>query len=166
VPEGVRGYASRIDIAAPPAVVWRALVDPVLLKVWYARDAHVSPQVDGRYWVLLEAGVEREAHIDVFDPERRLRLLYMHPPGMPPVEDVIVDDFLLAVEDGVTALRLLGSGVPVGGPWDSYFLKLRAGWERALARLKVASERVVKDGMPPWPVPPPPPPPREPLRRR
>lgn len=165
MPEGVRGYASRIDIAAPPAVVWRALVDPQLLSIWYAKDAHVSPQVDGRYWVLLESGVEREAHIDLFEPERRLRLINMHPPGMPPTDEVIVDDFLLAVEDGQTAVRLLGSGVPIGGPWDSYFLKLRASWERALARLKVVSERVNRDGPPPWP---PAPVPRQaiPARRR
>jgi uncharacterized protein YndB with AHSA1/START domain len=149
VPERVRGYASRIDVRAPPALVWRALVDPQLLKLWCAVDARVTPQVDGRYWTLLDGGVEREALIDIFEPEHRLRLIYMPTPGMPAADEVIVDDFLLAVEKGETAVRLLGSGVPVGGPWDNYFLKLRGSWERALARLKVGCERFTRDGAPP-----------------
>ncbi len=149
MPERVRGYASRIDVRAPPALVWRALVDPQLLKLWCAVDARVTPRVDGRYWTLLEGGVEREALIDIFEPEHRLRLIYMPTPGMPAADEVIVDDFLLALEKGETAVRLLGSGVPVGGPWDNYFLKLRGSWERALARLKVGCERLNRDGAPP-----------------
>ena len=65
--------------------------------------------------------LQREAHIDVFRPPRRLRLIYMPFPDLPDEGTVVVEDFLLDRDpDGgarqgvsaVTVLRLMGSGVP------------------------------------------------------
>jgi hypothetical protein len=54
----------------------------------------------------------------------------------------VVDDFLLDVRkgEGTTSLRLLGSGVPEAAAWDQAYVKMRMGWERFMARIKVTLE--------------------------
>ena len=83
----------------------------------------------------------------LYQPPRRLRLIYMPQPGLPADDAVMVDDFLLHSESApagksgpLTILRLLGSGIPEGTAWDPWYLRLRSGWERGLLRLKVLLE--------------------------
>ena len=132
---------------APVDLLWRGLIEPELLALWYGAGARVSPKTGGSYCVRADRDLEREAHIDVFVPARRLRLIYMSPRGLPANDAVVVDDFILDTEaDGVAVLRLLGSGFPQDESWDAYYQRLRNGWGQSLARLKVCLEqRVAKD---------------------
>jgi uncharacterized protein YndB with AHSA1/START domain len=140
-----RGYAHRIDINAPPQLIWRALLEPALLAEWYAPGARVSARAGGSFEIRIDNDLKREAHIDVFEPGRRLRLIYLAPEDLPPSEHVIVDDFILSEEQGASVLRLLGSGFPADDPdWEDLYLRLRGGWGLALARLKVSLERRLK----------------------
>jgi len=139
------GYAHRIDVQAPPELVWRALIEPPLLVEWYGPEARVTARAGGSYWIRVDAELVREAHIDVFEPGRRLRLIYMPQPELPSTESVIVDDFLIDSDPLSTSVRLLGSGYPEEEGWDRFYLRLRRGWPLALARLKVALERRRKE---------------------
>src|SRR6478609_4664545 len=136
-----RGYAHRIDIAAPPPKVWTVLCGPSLMPLWLGADARIRPQPGGSWSAMLAPGLPREATIDVFEPPRRLRLIYMPPPGLPSFDGAVVDDLLLDEEDGHTVLRLLCSGVPDGGEWGAHFMQLRGAAERALSRLKALVEQ-------------------------
>jgi uncharacterized protein YndB with AHSA1/START domain len=138
-----RGYAHRVDVEAPPARVWTALIEPALLARWLGPNAVVKPKAGGRFSVTLDPGIEREALIDIFEPNRRLRLVYMAPPQLPAFDGAVVDDFLLEPDGANCILRLLGSGIPEGKAWDAYYVKLRTNSERALARLKMLLERKV-----------------------
>jgi hypothetical protein len=84
----------------------------------------------------------REAHIDVFEVNRRLRLIYLKGGNWPPGDSAVVDDFILDVRkgEGTASLRLLGSGVPESAAWDKTYVRMRLGWERLLARIKVTLE--------------------------
>jgi hypothetical protein len=84
---------------------------------------------------------ELEAAVDVFDPPRRLRLIYLPTNALPPTETALVDDFILHVDGDVTAVRLLGSGIPSTKAWEQPFMRIKTGWERALPRLKVFVEQ-------------------------
>ena len=139
--ERTRGYAHRIDVRAPVALLWRGLIEPELLALWYAPGARVDARTGGSYLLRADRDLEREAHIDVFEVERRLRLIYMPPRKLPPSEAVMVDDFILNTEGEMAVLRLLGSGFPVDESWDAYYQRLRGGWSQALARLKVCIEQ-------------------------
>jgi uncharacterized protein YndB with AHSA1/START domain len=147
--EGTRGYAHRVDISADVAAVWRALTEPATLAQWYSPDARIDAREGGVYNAR-HGELAREAHIDVFLPPRRLRLIYMPLSGMPDDGTVLVEDFLLdrepntARQEGVaivTVLRLMGSGVPEGPDWHPTYVALRRGWERALPRLKILLEK-------------------------
>jgi uncharacterized protein YndB with AHSA1/START domain len=142
MPAGTHGYAHRIDVLAPRPLVWRSLIEPALLALWYGPQARIVPRAGGSYWIRVDAGLAREAHIDVFDPGRRLRLIYMPQPELPPTDSVIVDDFLLDSDAASTSLRVLGSGYPDDEEWEPLYRRLRQGWPRAFARLKIALERL------------------------
>lgn len=137
--------------------VWRALIDPAILAKWYVPNARIDAREGGSYWTRLDAKLEREAHIDIFKPPNRLRLLYMPLTSLPDNGSVLVDDFLLDIDQAasraagtnVTIVRLMGSGVPDGREWDAMYMRLRGGWERALMRLKVSFERPQGDQSPP-----------------
>ena len=83
--------------------------------------------------------------MDVFLPPKRLRLIYMPQRGMPPTQCVMVDDFILDTVPGGSVLRLLGSGFPGGEVWEPFFLRIRDGWGRALQRLKVTTEKRLRE---------------------
>ena len=88
---------------------------------------------------------EMEAHIDVFDPGRRIRLIYLPSPELPPTDGAIVADFIMESAPAGTIVRVLGSGIPDGPGWDLQYKRMRLGWERAMARLKVYVEKQMKE---------------------
>lgn len=135
-----RGFAQRIDIAAPPPRVWMALCGPTLVPLWLGHDARVRPQRGGPWSATLAPGLTRHAMIDVFDPPRRLRLIYLPPDELASYDGAVADDILLDEEDGRTIVRLLCSGMPDLPEWGGYYMRVRAATERALARLKVVVE--------------------------
>jgi uncharacterized protein YndB with AHSA1/START domain len=157
---GTRGYAHLAEIEAPVARVWRALTDPALMRIWSGAHAEIDARQGGVYRLGPRGSGGREAHIDIFDPNRRLRLIYMQGPGMPESASAIVDDFLLDMRAGesLTSLRVLGSGIPDTEPWDHDYKRIRLMWERSLGRIKMTLENPPapkKPKAPPPPVDPP-----------
>jgi uncharacterized protein YndB with AHSA1/START domain len=136
-----RGFAHRIDIAVDPPKVWTVLCGPTLMPLWMGTDARIKPQKGGHWSGTTAPGFHREAIIDVFDPPRRLRLIYLTPPDLPVFDGAVVDDYLIDAEGPATVVRLLCSGVPDLPEWSAHFMKARLQAERALARLKVLCEQ-------------------------
>jgi len=137
----LRGYAHRVDVLSDVGRVWGALVDPVFLTRWCSPKAQIRAQPGGLFRASVDRVTELEAHIDVFDPTRRMRLIYMPTASLPHTDSVIVDDFILEGDGKGTILRLLGSGYPTTVEWDVPYMRLRTGWQQALARLKIFVEK-------------------------
>ncbi|HEY7888156.1 MAG TPA: SRPBCC domain-containing protein [Steroidobacteraceae bacterium] len=135
-----RGYAVRIDLAADVQAVWRALTEPTLLATWCSPKAEIRARAGGLFRACVDRVTELEAHIDVCEPERRLRLIYLPSSALPPADSALIDDFILEPARGGTILRLLGSGVPGSPEWDAQYLRLRTGWQAAMSRLKALIE--------------------------
>lgn len=136
-----RGYAHRVDIAADAETVWRALTEAEQLACWCSPGAQISGRPGGLFRASVDRVTELEAHIDVFEPGRRLRLIYLPSPSLPPADSAIVDDFMLDCAENVTILRLLGSGFPATEEWNTQYQRLRLGWLQAMTRLKVFVEK-------------------------
>ena len=141
MPERLRGYAHRVDIASDVDSVWTALTEPAALCSWCSPEASISPREGGLFRARVDRVTELEARIDVFEPGRRLRLLYLPTPGLPPTESALTDDFLMEPAPGGTIVHLLGSGVPGTPDWDTQYLRLRTGWRQAVNRLKIYVEK-------------------------
>ena len=144
-----RGYAHRVDVLADAKEVWRSLTDPTQLPRWCSPGAAITPRQGGLFRASVDRVTEFEAHIDVFEPERRLRLLYLPTSDLPRADTVMVDDFILDRVSGGTIVRLLGSGVPGSPEWDTQYYRLRTSWQQAMTRLKVFVEKRAKTGVPP-----------------
>jgi uncharacterized protein YndB with AHSA1/START domain len=141
-----RGYAHRVDIAAGAAHVWKALTDTESLRKWCSPDAQISAREGGHFRAAVDRATELEAHIDVLLPLRRMRIIYLPSPALPQSGSAIVDDFILDSSDASkTIVRLLGSGFSADHETDVLYLRLRTGWERAVARLKVLVEQTVRE---------------------
>jgi uncharacterized protein YndB with AHSA1/START domain len=139
-----RGYAHRVDIAAEPSDVWLALTQAEHLARWCSPGAQIRAKQGGLFRASIDRVIELEAHIDVFEPSRRLRLIYLPSPALPPSDDPIVDDFILDAKEPGTIVRLLGSGIPPTEQWNTQFLRLRLGWQQAMTRLKVFTEKQLR----------------------
>jgi uncharacterized protein YndB with AHSA1/START domain len=141
-----RGYAHRIDIAAGAAQVWKGLTETESLRKWCSPDAQINAREGGHFRAAVDRVTELEAHIDVLLPPRRMRIIYLPSEHLPQNGSTIVDDFMLDGSDpSKTILRLLGSGFPISPESDTQYLRLRKGWERAVARLKVLVERDLRE---------------------
>jgi len=136
-----RGYAHRVDVAAAVTSVWSALTNSRSLALWCSANAEINARPGGSFRANVDRITETEAHIDVYEPERRMRLIHLPNIGIPNSEATLVDDFMLDEAPGGATLRLLGSGFPAEELWDAFYLRRRAGWKSALARLKVLVER-------------------------
>jgi len=131
-----RGYVQVLEVGAPAEQVWRALVEREALVAWHADHAEVDARMGGRYSVRSRLFGLREAHIDLFEPGRHLRVIYDPAPGWPPIEEsVIVEDFIIDQRGGRSVLRVIGSGVPDTRAWDPWLKRLQAGWAVAFAYL-------------------------------
>jgi uncharacterized protein YndB with AHSA1/START domain len=136
-----RGYAHRVDIEADAQEVWRALTEAQHLVRWCSPGAQIRARQGGFFRASVDRVTELEAHIDIFEPARRMRLIYLPSNSLPPTDDALVDDFILDSADPGTILRLLGSGIPATEAWNTQYLRLRMGWQQALTRLKVLVEK-------------------------
>jgi uncharacterized protein YndB with AHSA1/START domain len=151
VSDKLRGYAHRVDIAADAGKVWLALTNVDHLKRWCSPAADIKARPGGLFRASVDRVVELEAHIDVFEPGRRLRLIYLPSSELPPADSAIVDDFILdatplAHHGPETIVRLLGSGIPSTPDWDAQYRRLRMGWQAAMTRLKVFVEKQLAAG--------------------
>jgi uncharacterized protein YndB with AHSA1/START domain len=131
-----------VEIEVPVGRVWRALTEPGLIRIWSGHEAEIDARKGGVYRLGVGSDSTREAHIDIFEVNRRLRLIYLNGSDWPPGDSAVVDDFILDVRkgEGKTSLRLLGSGVPETPAWDKSYVRIRMGWERLMARIKVCLE--------------------------
>jgi uncharacterized protein YndB with AHSA1/START domain len=137
----LRGYAHRTDIAASVQSVWSAMTDSESLARWCSPDAWIRPKPGGLFRATVDRVTQLEAHIDVCEPARRMRLIYL-PCSALPADETVTDDFMLATHPKGTILRLIGSGFVASEAGDVQYRRMRTGWERALARLKVFVEQL------------------------
>lgn len=144
-----RGYAHRVDILADAQEVWRALTDKQHLTRWCSPAADIRARPGGSFRASVDRVTEFEARIDVFEPGRRLRLMYLPVADLPKADSVMIDDFILDTVPGGTIVRLLGSGVPASPAWDTQYWRLRTSWQQAMTRLKIYVEKQAQPGAAP-----------------
>jgi uncharacterized protein YndB with AHSA1/START domain len=118
----------RAVLAAPPAAVWSALLDP---QAWWAREAEVEPRPGGRYRIRLDQKWI-EGRIASIDPPRELAVVL-------PFESAHVSfdttlRFGLAPENSGTAVSIEHTGPPVMA-WMGERRELERGWRETLVRL-------------------------------
>lgn len=132
-----KGYMQGFETAASAATLWRALVEPEALALWYGDQVIVEPRVGGRYFAVSRLFGRREAFIERFEPVARLQLLFEPSPEWPPLtEGALVEDLLIDEHKGQRMLRVMGSGIPSNVDWAPVLKQLKAGWALAFGLLQ------------------------------
>ena len=145
MPNESRAVEVAVDIAAPPDVVWKALTDPAELVRWFPLQAEVTPGEGGRVKWSWNDAYTWETHIDLWEPNRRLRLVHdaQRPfdvegrllPDEQTTPARIMMDFTLETAAGRTRLRLVHSGFGFGAQWDDEVDGIAVGWNHELRGL-------------------------------
>jgi len=132
-----KGYMQGFETQASAATLWRALVEPQCLALWYGDQAVVEPRVGGRYFAVSRLFGRREAFIEVFEPGARLQLLFEPSPAWPPLtEGALVEDLLIDEHKGQRMMRVMGSGIPSNAEWAPVLKQLKTGWALAFRLLQ------------------------------
>lgn len=67
----------RVELTAQPAVVWQALTQGAQLSGWFGASVELEARPGGRATFGWPDGRQREARVEVFDPERQLLLRWL-----------------------------------------------------------------------------------------
>jgi uncharacterized protein YndB with AHSA1/START domain len=122
-----------ISIDADAETVWRALTEGEELKRWFPLDARVTPGVGGAVWLSFGGGMDWEAPIALWEPNRHLRTV-----DPPPSKAAV--DYYIEAKGGETVLRIVQSGFGADA-WEDELETLDGGWRAFLATLKNYLER-------------------------
>lgn len=119
--------ARDVTIAAPPDLVWHALVDADELKKWFVPDARVTPGAGGEIWLSWGEGMAGASRIEAWEPGRRLRTS----------SEGATIEWKLEARNGGTELHLVQSGIGS----EAEQAALAQGWTVYLYNLKHMLER-------------------------
>lgn len=137
--EPTREVEAAIEIDASPAAVWKALTDAEELSRWFCFEARTEPGPGGSIWLSWGEGCQGTGAIEVWEPERRLRVRDQAPEGA--ALSPLATDYLLAGRGGKTVLRVVSSGFGRGADWDEQYDSISRGWEVFLRALAYYFER-------------------------
>ena len=143
-----KGYMQSFETKASAATLWRALVEPECLALWYGDQAIVEPRIGGRYFAVSRLFGRREAFIERFEPGARLQLILEPGPDWPPLaEGALVEDLLIDEHKGQRMMRVMGSGIPSNADWAPVLKQLKTGWALAFGLLQTRLRNgEIKDG--------------------
>jgi uncharacterized protein YndB with AHSA1/START domain len=141
-----REHETCIEIDAPVEEVWKALAEPAALERWFGPKMTVEPGVGGYVLADWGPGLAWKTVIEVWEPNRHLRLVETRDRVMSPVDEPLepcrlVEDFYLEAQGGRTILRLVHSGFGASSSWDNEYEGTRQGWKSCFIRLKHGLER-------------------------
>lgn len=128
------------EIAAPVSAVWKALTEARELARWFPLEADVEPGPGGSIWMSWGELFQGRSRIEIWEPERHLRVGWMQPEGESrPVRTAV--DYYLEGRGGATLLRLVHSGFGRGESWHEEYDGTRRGWRFELRSLRHYLER-------------------------
>lgn len=160
---GGRDIEVSVEIAAPPAAVWRAISDGDAVACWFSPIASAEPGVGGHQTFSWGGGSEWTSWITAWEPPHHLRLVDRNPAdggtdpaeggtdpaegGADPAEGpsseagAMALDYRLTDLGGATRLDLVNSGLSTDPSWDEAFHMMQNGWRFFLWNLKHCVER-------------------------
>lgn len=132
-----RRHDAEIQTEASRDEVWHALTDLDTLKRWLVRGGKMTPQLGGEIDFELRDGRHVRGRIDVFVPERRLRIVLI-PDDAETATATSPITALFTVDDinGATRLKVAIGGIPASEDWEEYYRLSVDSWESALAELR------------------------------
>jgi uncharacterized protein YndB with AHSA1/START domain len=131
-----RQHELEVEISATAERVWQGVSTAEGIASWFAPIARVTPGVGGTVFLRWGDGVEGASRIEVWEPERHLRLATDRGEGAPPS----VVDYFLEGKGGSTVLRLVHSGFGPEASCDDEYESTGSAWPVFLTMMKHSAE--------------------------
>lgn len=131
-----RSHETSIEIEAPLEEVWKAITEAEEIQKWFAPKVTVKPGVGGSMTGSWGPGMEGTQQIEVWEPNRHLRLIDEREQSVR-----LVVDYFLESAQGKTVLRLVHSGFGASAEWDGEYSGTQSGWAGFFRVLKYTIEK-------------------------
>jgi len=138
--DGNRSASGRIEVAASPERVWKALTDAADLVRWFPLEARVEPGEGGSIFMSWKNEFAAESRIIAWEPPRRLVTSWGwgdEADTQPQVTEYRIE----AADGGRTIVNVVTSGFPDDPAWDAWVEGTKRGWLFELQSLKQYLER-------------------------
>jgi uncharacterized protein YndB with AHSA1/START domain len=122
----MRKHELKIEVAATPAEIWKALTTAHGIQSWFAPIAKVEPGAGGGITVGWAPGMEMTQAIEVWEPEKHLRAGHT--------------DYYIEANGATTILRLVQSGFGDDAKFDGEFESTGTAWPVFMTMLKRSAE--------------------------
>ena len=122
-------------IQAPPDKVFRALIEPRLLKKWFLESATLSPRTGGNYTFTWHGDYNHSGKVLNYAKDKTLSLswpAYLKGKHLGTTRAT----FRLKPKDNGTVLELAHSGFKSGNQWVEFYGAVCSGWAYFLTNLK------------------------------
>jgi uncharacterized protein YndB with AHSA1/START domain len=127
-----RKQVHEIEVQATPQQVWRAVTEADHIIRWFAPQARVEPGLGGKVWISWGPGMEGEAPIHLWEPDRRFG--WTEGEG----DRAKLVELTIEAKDGFTLVRLTQGGFGDGPRHADEYESVDGGWQTFLASLQHA----------------------------
>jgi uncharacterized protein YndB with AHSA1/START domain len=133
------GVTRSVDLDAPPAAVWDALTEEMLLGEWLAEEVELEAEPGGEIVCRYADGEERRGEVELVEEAERLAWSWWRAGDEGPSRVELVLD---AVADGTRLTVIETAPLRTAGPLLAA-APLAASWGPPLARLRAAVRLVL-----------------------
>jgi len=136
-----RTHTEKTDLAIDLNATWAAITDIDLLKLWFAVDGEFTAGIGGAFSLLLRDTTHFAGRIDIFIPNRRLRMVMALREGenQLPTGPITVELQLRQIESGTTLIVNV-SGIPADEDWEEDYKRSEVRWQTALEELRTLAK--------------------------
>lgn len=113
---------AEVEIAAPRAVVWQALRDPVEVRLWFGWE---TPDIEAEIRMIVVDGAEADEAAGIIQFGEW---------------EGVADRFELSERDGRSVLRVVRAGTPPEGGWEASHNEVIEGWTSFIQQLRLYVE--------------------------
>ncbi len=132
-----RSHTENIDVRAGLTDVWQAITDIEVLKKWLVQDGEFSPHIGGAFQLSLLDSSDISGRIDIYIPNRRMRLVVALRDGAEPLPTgpITIGLQLKEIENGTT-LSVTVAGIPADEDWEEDYKRSEMRWQNGLEELR------------------------------
>jgi uncharacterized protein YndB with AHSA1/START domain len=140
-----RKHAHQIELSASPAEVFKLLITPGAIRIWWGASRAIVVARTGGVWAAAWGNDEdipdyvTVYKIKAFEPSRRLFLTntkYFAKNGSPPFQAELTTEFTIEPKDDGSILQVVQDGFPADAGADEFYAACETGWRETFNSIK------------------------------
>lgn len=132
-----RSHTEEVELPVDLQEAWTAITNIEMMQQWLVREGEFTPHIGGRFRLALLDGSDMSGRIDIFIPNRRMRIVVALREGEEPLPTgpITVSLQLREIKKG-TRLIVTVAGIPADEDWEEDYKRSEMRWQEALKELR------------------------------